>query len=332
MTTTQGCCLILPPEAPQGRADRVLTHLLENLDLFEAGLEALQDLGPLSRTQIQKAFKAGLIQRNGKALDQNTPLGPGDRLWVALIRPEIAQTLQPHKIPLAILYEDEDLLALNKACGQVVHPGSGTGQDTLVHGLLYHCRYDASDTLRPEPLALSTLGGPLRPGVVHRLDKETTGVILFAKSNQAYLSLIEQFQQRKIKKTYLALVKGHPRLEGGIFDGAIDRHPVQRQKMQVVSSGGRPAVTYWKCLKRFPCGASLIECRPHTGRTHQIRVHLSHARLPILGDITYGYTPLSTLPAPASRVLLHALNITFEHPSSGKPLTLEAPIPEDFKV
>lgn len=305
--------LHVPAACAPGRADRVLTQLVEDL----------------SRTQVQKAFKAGLILRSGQALRQRSLVQAGDVLHVQLLYPETATHLEPYRMDLDILYEDADLLALNKAPGQVVHPGSGTGPDTLVHGLLHYCRYDAQGALRPEPKPLSTLGGEERPGVVHRLDKDTSGVILFAKSHAAYLGLIQQFQARSLQKTYWAVVQGCPRLQAGVCEGSIERHPVQRQKMHSPRAGGRPALTRWTCLHRDSVW-SLLECRPHTGRTHQIRVHLSQLGHPILADTLYGYKPHPAIVPVPQRTLLHAYRLSFSHPVSAQALTLEAPLPEDF--
>ena len=269
-----------------------------------------------SRAALQRAFEAGLVRRNGVALAKSDDVKAGDTLEFVL--PELVPAeLKPVAIPLGVLYEDEHLLAINKAAGMVVHPGVGTGEDTLVHALLAHCAG-----------GLSGVGGVERPGIVHRLDKETSGVLLVAKNDAAHRGLSEQFAGRHLRKEYLALVSGVPRLQSGVIERAISRHPVHRERM-TVGEGGRPARTDWTIVEVFGDRAALLRCRIHRGRTHQIRVHLKSIGHPLLGDKVYGWKPDPALPAP-SRVMLHAERIAFLHPITARPLDVRAPLPEDF--
>ncbi len=269
-----------------------------------------------SRAALQRAFDAGLVRRNGEVVGRSATVKAGDRLEFVLpaIQPP---TLRPVAIPLEVLYEDEHLIALNKAAGMVVHPGAHTGEDTLVHALLAHCAG-----------TLSGVGGVERPGIVHRLDKETSGVLLVAKHDAAHRALAGQFAGRHLRKEYLALVAGVPRLRSGTVDRAIARHPVHRERM-TTGEGGRPARTDWEVVDTFGSAAALLRCRIHTGRTHQIRVHLKSLGHPVLGDRTYGWKPDPDGPTPP-RVMLHAERIAFLHPITARPLDLHAPLPGDF--
>jgi len=270
-----------------------------------------------SRAALQRAFAAGLVRRNEAVIGQSDEVRSGDALEFTL--PEsVPAELKPVPIPLDVLYEDDHLLAVNKAAGMVVHPGVGTGEDTLVHALLSYCAG-----------RLSGVGGVERPGIVHRLDKETSGVLLVAKDDVAHRGLCAQFAGRELKKEYLALVAGVPRLRSGVVDSAISRHPVHRERM-TVGEGGRPARTDWEIVEAFGVQAALLRCRIHSGRTHQIRVHLKSIGHPLLGDRTYGWQPNPRLPPPP-RVMLHAERIAFLHPVTARPLDLHAPLPEDFR-
>lgn len=291
---------LVPAAVRRGRADKILARA------FPAH----------SRTALQRAFEAGLVSRNGVAIAQSDEVRPGDRLEFALPAVQPAE-LRPAAIPLEVLYEDEHMLALNKPAGMVVHPGVGTGADTLVHALLAHCAG-----------RLSGVGGIERPGIVHRLDKETSGVILVAKTDAAHRGLSEQFAGRHLRKEYLALVSGAPRLKSGVIDRSIGRHPVHRERM-TTGEGGRPARTDWEVVEVFGSAAALLRCRIHSGRTHQIRVHLKSIGHPLLGDKTYGWRPDPNQPAPP-RVMLHAERITFLHPITVRPMELHAPLPGDF--
>jgi 23S rRNA pseudouridine1911/1915/1917 synthase len=292
---------LVPPQIRRTRADKVLAAAFPEH----------------SRAALQRAFEAGLVRRNGVALAKSDDVKAGDTLEFVL--PELVPAeLKPVAIPLGVLYEDEHLLAINKAAGMVVHPGVGTGEDTLVHALLAHCAG-----------GLSGVGGVERPGIVHRLDKETSGVLLAAKNDAAHRGLSEQFAGRHLRKEYLALVSGVPRLQSGVIERAISRHPVHRERM-TVGEGGRPARTDWAIVEAFGDKAALLRCRIHSGRTHQIRVHLKSIGHPLLGDKVYGWKPDPALPAPP-RVMLHAERIVFLHPITARPLDVRAPLPEDFE-
>jgi 23S rRNA pseudouridine1911/1915/1917 synthase len=265
---------------------------------------------------LQRAFAAGLVRRNGGVIDQAEEVAAGDRLEFALPETKPAE-LRPVAIPLDVLYEDDHLLAINKAAGMVVHPGVGTGDDTLVHALLAHCAG-----------RLSGVGGVERPGIVHRLDKDTSGVLLVAKSDAAHRGLSEQFAGRHLRKEYLALVAGVPRLKSGVIERAISRHPVHRERM-TTGECGRPARTDWEVVEAFAAKAALIRCRIHSGRTHQIRVHFKSIAHPVLGDATYGWKRDPALPE-VPRVMLHAERIAFLHPITARPMEFRAPLPADF--
>jgi len=215
--------------------------------------------------------------------------------------------LEAENIPLDIIYEDKDILVINKPRGLTVHPGAGNRSGTLVNALLHHCR------------DLSGIGGVERPGIVHRLDKDTSGILLVAKNDKAHQVLSAQFKDRTIQKTYLAIVKGNPKKDEGTIAEPIGRHPVNRKKM-AVSHKGREAVTHYKVLKRFK-EYSLVELKPKTGRTHQLRVHLAHIGHSILGDPVYGK---------GNAQLLHAYKIKFTHPRTEKELEFEAKLPDDM--
>jgi 23S rRNA pseudouridine1911/1915/1917 synthase len=244
----------------------------------------------------------------------------GDVLDYVLPAPE-ASELVANPIPLAVLFEDDDLIIVNKPPGMVVHPGAGTGGDTLVHALLAHCRGQ-----------LSGIGGVERPGIVHRLDKETSGAIVAAKCDLAHRRLARAFARRETEKEYLALVAGVPGLLAGTICGRIVRHRVHRRLMTVTASPveGREARTDWSREEAFGRLAALLRCRIHTGRTHQVRVHLRSIGHPILGDSAYGWRSDPRLGVHPPRVMLHAARLAFEHPTRGGRVDVEAPLPADF--
>lgn len=273
-----------------------------------------------SRVAWQRALDAGLVKRNGIVLLRKNEVNGGDVITYDL--PAVVPTaLTPNAIPLEILFEDEHLLVVNKPAGMVVHPGAGTTDDTLVHALLAHCAG-----------SLSGIGGVERPGIVHRLDRETTGAIVVAKHDAAHRGLAEQFAERHLHKEYLALACGVPQLLSGTIDRSISRHPVHRHRM-TTGEGGKPSRTDWKVEEAYPKQrVTFFRCHIHTGRTHQIRVHLKSLGHPLLGDHTYGWKPLEYPQLVVPRVMLHATTIKFLHPITARPIDIEAPLPEDFQT
>jgi 23S rRNA pseudouridine1911/1915/1917 synthase len=285
----------------------------ERLDAFLA-----ERLPELSRTRIQCLIREQFIQLNGHPAKPRDPVKPGD--LITIVVPEaVPLNAIAQAIALDILYEDEDLLVLNKAPGMVVHPAPGNPDGTLVNALLHHCQGK-----------LSGIGGVERPGIVHRLDKDTSGCLVVAKSNTAHQSLIEQFAGRSLEKIYLAVSQGIPRPAKDTVFSHIGRHPVNRQKMAVVNPpGGKPAITDYAVLAIDPATlTALVLCHLHTGRTHQIRVHLHHRGAPLVGDPIYGKPNSAT--AHPGRLMLHAWRLTFDHPLSHERLHFEAPIPGEF--
>jgi 23S rRNA pseudouridine1911/1915/1917 synthase len=270
-----------------------------------------------SRVAFQRALEAGLVKVGDKVLDQADDVKAGDTIEFSI--PEVTPTeLKAVDIPLDVIFEDKHLIVLNKSSGMVVHPGVGTGEDTLVHALLAHCAGQ-----------LSGIGGVERPGIVHRIDKDTTGLIVVAKTDEAHRALSDQFAERSLIKEYVAIVAGVPRAMSGTIDQAINRHPVHRHRM-TTGEGGRPSKTDWTVLEMFPGQAAMVRCRIHTGRTHQIRVHMKSIGHPLLGDATYGWKQVPKHPKP-ERVMLHAEHLIFTHPVTEKLMDLTAPLPADFK-
>ena len=272
-----------------------------------------------SRVAWQRSIDAGLVTRDGKVLSRKEDVHAGEEIHFDL--PEtVPVELEPADIPLDVLFEDEHLLVVNKPTGMVVHPGAGTGNDTLVHALLFHCAG-----------SLSGIGGVERPGIVHRLDRETSGVIVVAKNDAAHRGLAEQFAERDLRKEYLAIAKGVPQLLSGSIDEPISRHKTHRHRMTTGERNGKAARTDWQVEESFSNpGTTLFRCRIHSGRTHQIRVHLKSIGQPILGDHTYGWKPLETPDIKPPRVMLHAFHLSFTHPVTDAPVVVEAPMPKDF--
>ncbi len=279
-----------------------------------------------SRTAIQRAFDAGLVTLGGAAIKRDRGVTGGDTLDFAL--PDVKPAdLRAVDIPLDVLFEDKHMLAINKAAGMVVHPGAATGEDTLVHALLSHCAG-----------SLSGIGGVERPGIVHRLDRETSGVIVVAKNDKAHRGLAEQFADRTLHKEYLALVAGAPTLLSGSIKKAIGRNKQHRHKMAAIDHErqddhgmlGKDAHTDWQVVESFGKIATLMRCVIHTGRTHQIRVHMKSLGHVVLGDDIYGWKPDKRLKIQPERVMLHAEHLVVEHPITHKTLDLRAPLPKDF--
>lgn len=268
----------------------------------------------ISRSLIKRAIESKKVKkRGGLNLLPKSKVLPGEELIIDLSREETVP-LKARNLPLEIVFEDEDLLVVDKKSGMIVHPGDGTKDDTLIHALLHYC-----------PDELCPIGAPERPGIVHRLDKETSGVMVVAKTEKAYYSLVEQFSERRTEKEYYALVSGILPSSVGQIDQPIGRHPKNRVKMAVVNNG-KPALTDWRVISRFSESFTLAQVRIHTGRTHQIRVHFSFLGYPLAGDINYGAKKNLAF----SRVMLHAYCLKFYHPLSGKKLTFAADLPKDF--
>ncbi len=274
-------------------------------------------LPELSRSRIQTLIRTGAITVNGKAAKPKDAVPRGVLIEVNVPEAEPA-AVRPQNLPLSILYEDDDLVVADKESGMVVHPAAGNPDGTLVNALLFHCG------------RLAGVGGVGRPGIVHRLDKDTSGCIVVAKNDAAHRSLAAQFAERSTEKLYLAVVQGIPRESGGTLFTNIGRHPVNRLKMAVVNPGsGKPAITDWKALTKDAASCTtLILCTLHTGRTHQIRVHMQYIGHPLIGDPIYA-NPARQKASPG-RLMLHAWRLSFTHPSSGKRLALEAPIPPEY--
>ncbi|NLZ38672.1 MAG: RluA family pseudouridine synthase [Firmicutes bacterium] len=281
----------------------------ERLDVTVAAL--MQDL---TRSRVQKLISAGQVLVDDTERKANYRVREGETITVTI--PQVkASPLQAEAIPLEILYEDNSLLVVNKPKGMVVHPAAGHSEGTLVNALLYHCR------------DLSGIGGEARPGIVHRLDKDTSGVLVVAKNDQAHLELARQFKQHSVKREYVAIVHGRLKTSKGIIDAAIARHPQDRKKMTVTQNNrGRRAVTHFKVLELFE-KYTYLALRLETGRTHQIRVHLSSIGHPVVGDPVYGYKKQKTK---MQGQALHARLLGFCHPLDGRYMEFSCGPPADF--
>lgn len=285
----------------------------ERLDAWISGA------ADISRSRAQKLIEEGGILRNGKPADKKDKVAPGDEITVTLPEPSECNA-EPEDIPLDVIYEDTDIIVINKPKGMVVHPAPGNEHGTLVNALLWHCRGN-----------LSGVGGVIRPGIVHRIDKDTTGLIVAAKNDAAHIFLSEQLKSHGISREYHALVTGGFSSDSGTVDLPIGRHPTDRKRMAVVD-GGRDAVTHYTVLERFG-GISYLRLLLETGRTHQIRVHMSHMGHPLLGDTVYGggKTRFEKLHAPLlCGQTLHAKRLTLTHPC-GERMTFECPLPGYFE-
>ena len=269
----------------------------------------------LTRSAAQKLLENGLVTCRGKALKKNDKLTEGDELDVTL--PDVREVaIEPENIPLDVVFEDDDVIVVNKPKGLVVHPAAGHWSGTLVNALMYHCRD-----------SLSGINGELRPGIVHRIDMDTSGLLIVAKNDFAHQSLAEQLKDHSLARTYECIVVGGIREDSGTIDAPIGRHPVDRKKMAVTEKNSKPAVTHWEVLERFS-GYTRLQCRLETGRTHQIRVHLAWRNHPILGDMVYGRKkPELGLDSQC----LHARELTFRHPRTGEQVTVKCPLPEYFE-
>ena len=282
----------------------------ERLDVFLA-----RSLPDLTRSAVQRLMEEGAVTRAGEPVKKRDKTQPGAVYTVALPDAEPVDIL-PQNIPLDVVYEDNDVIVINKPVGMVVHPAPGHPDGTLVNALLYHCGE-----------SLSGINGELRPGIVHRIDRDTSGLIIAAKNDFAHLGLAQQLQDHSLYRAYEAVCVGGLREDEGAVDAPIGRHPVDRKKM-AIDAGGRRAVTHWKVLRRFS-GYTHIGCRLETGRTHQIRVHMASIGHPLLGDIVYG----AKKPVPGlAGQCLHARKLSFVHPRTEERLTVECPLPEWFEA
>ncbi|NLN06491.1 MAG: RluA family pseudouridine synthase [Firmicutes bacterium] len=291
--------LIVPAELAGERLDIAVTRLLPEL----------------TRTRVQKLIDAGHVLIDGAGRKANFRVREGQMLAVSVPAPQDSRVL-PQEMELEIIYEDGDLLVLNKPKGVVVHPAAGHAENTLVNALLYHCR------------DLSGIGGEKRPGIVHRLDKDTSGVLVVAKNDRTHLALAKQFKDHSVTREYMALVYGQFAVRRGTIDAPIARHPRERKKMAVVQAGtGRRAVTHFEVLEIYP-GYSYVALRLETGRTHQIRVHLASIGHPVVGDTVYGYKKQRL---PVSGQLLHARLLGFIHPGLGRYMEFTSEPPVEFQ-
>lgn len=287
----------------------------------------LLDRNPdFSRSRIEGLIKGGFVKVNSVVAEKAGMKVDESDVIEMEIPPPVPATPEPEDIPLDVVYEDSDMLVVNKAPGMVVHPAPGHFTGTLVNALLYHC---------PD---LSGIGGVARPGIVHRLDQDTSGLIVVAKSQKAMENLVKAFASHKhIEKTYIAVCHGRPRLDSGRIENLIGRHPVDRKRMAIVQRNGKSAITNWRVLctpsESREKGYSLIECRIETGRTHQIRVHMASLGTPVIGDKQYGKQALDKrLPVVPARQMLHAWRLTLWHPVESRQMTFTAPIPTDMSV
>ena len=283
----------------------------ERLDAFLA--RSVEDL---SRSGAQKLLEEGCVLRCGKPGKKNDKLNPGDEIRVTIPEPKPIGVV-PKQIPLDIVYEDEDVLVINKPKGLVVHPAAGHQDDTLVNGLLYAMGDD-----------LSGINGVLRPGIVHRIDKDTSGLLAVAKNDLAHTMLASQLKDHTMARTYEAIVCGSLKEDSGTVDAPIGRHPTDRKKMCVTPRNSRDAVTHWEVIARYR-GYTHVRCKLETGRTHQIRVHMAHIGHPILGDTVYGHKKPEL---GQDSQCLHAGILCFRHPRDLRPVMVMAPLPDYFQA
>ena len=280
----------------------------QRLDAFLAS-----SLDGLTRSQATRLIESGEVAVNGRAVGKSYKLAGGEDIAVTLPEPEPVEAV-PQDIPLDVVYEDADVIVVNKPSGMVVHPAPGHPDGTLVNALLYHCAG-----------TLSGIGGALRPGIVHRIDRDTSGLIIAAKNDAAHQYLSAQLADHTLARTYECIVVGKLREDRGTVDAPIARHPADRKRMAVVA-GGREAVTHWEVIARYP-GYTHVRCRLETGRTHQIRVHMAYIGHPILGDTVYGAK--KEVPGLTGQCL-HAVGLRFLHPRTHEVVELSCPLPEEF--
>ncbi len=311
------------------------THYL-SVEKNDAGLRLdkflAMKLPEISRSRVHNLLEKGAIKKNNAVVSERNQKVKANEVYEVVIPGLEPSSLLPKKIPLNIVFEDKDLLVIDKSAGLTVHPGAGTGDDTMVNALLAHCGG-----------SLSGIGGVERPGIVHRLDRDTSGLLVVAKNDAAHKNLTEQIKARELKRTYIAVIWGILSPQSGRIEANIGRSPRNRKKMAVFKTAGKPAITHYKTLEVFGNGiASLVECRLETGRTHQIRVHLTHKGNSLVGDKVYG-NPKRKIPASTPekvkkfihefpRQALHSISIGFIHPKKAKYIELESKIPQDIKT
>lgn len=276
-----------------------------------------------SRAGVQRWIKSGFVVREGELQANPARKVRGGEVYSVDVPAAEATELVGENIPLDIVFEDDDLLVINKPAGLTVHPAPGNYTGTLVQAVIFHCEG-----------RLSGINGELRPGIVHRIDKDTSGLLVVAKNDAAHRGLARQFAKHSISRTYIAAIKGNLARHSGKVEASIGRHPIHRLRRAVID-GGKPAVTHYKVLERFGVGATLVECTLETGRTHQIRVHMAHLGHPLLGDPLYGQPgPLKGLGAVdlPRRQMLHAAVLGFNHPNGGKWMEFSSPLPADMQA
>lgn len=293
-----------------GEQERLIITENEAGQRADVGLASLLEL---TRSNMQKLLEDGRAVKGSKVLKSNYKLKLGEEIIVTLPEPQPLD-VQPENIPIDIIYEDDDVVVVNKARGMVVHPAAGNYDGTLVNALLYHCKN------------LSGINGVIRPGIVHRLDKDTSGIMICAKNDAAHVSLSEQIQNKTAKRTYLAIVRGNIKSDSGVIETLIARDKNDRKKMAVVKEDGRHAVTEYEVMERFG-KYTIVKCKLMTGRTHQIRVHMEYLGYPLVGDPKY--SPKKT-PFAINGQALHSLTLDFIHPRTGEQMHFEAPLPEDM--
>ncbi len=298
-------------EGMAGEQERLIIAEEQAGQRADVGLALLLDI---TRSNMQRLLEDGRAVKGAKVLKANYKLRAGDEIVVTLPEPQPLDA-QPENIPLDIIYEDEDVIVVNKARGMVVHPAAGNYSGTLVNALLYHCKN------------LSGINGVIRPGIVHRLDKDTSGIMICAKNDEAHLSLSQQIQAKTARRTYLAVVRGNIKTDSGTIETQIARDKVDRKKMAVVKENGREAITDYEVVERFG-KYTLVRCKLRTGRTHQIRVHMEYLGYPLVGDPKY--SPMKTTFAIKGQAL-HSQTLEFTHPRTGERMRFEASLPEDMQ-
>ena len=295
-----------------------MSEIILTADISDEGTRLdkfISDNSELSRSLVQNIIETGSVTVNGKAVAKSCKLKNGDRICFSEPEPEPLE-IEPQNIPLDIRYEDDDLLVVNKPKGMVVHPSAGHYSGTLVNAIMYHCKD-----------SLSGINGQIRPGIVHRIDMDTTGSLIVCKNDESHVNIAEQIKEHTVNRIYVGIVCGNVTEDEGTIEGAIGRHPVDRKKMAVNEKNGKPAITHYKVLERFG-NYTYMQFQLETGRTHQIRVHMASIGHPLLGDTLYssGRSPFKHLQGQT----LHAKTIGFVHPKSGEYMEFSAPLPEYF--